>query len=323
MSMLRIYYHLYAGPSWRQVWDLHRPLLQHLCNSHSNVQVVVCVAGGPLRSAALWDGDVGQFELRLLRAGAVAGAVNEFHTLQQLQRDARDANQHFDHCAYMHSKGSSSSRLSAGGAAWSAFLATSLLGALPHFARVVDSGFSALGSNLAWGIFEDFGPPRLHYSGNFWCSTRTAAMTARDIRLGGREAAVRHGAEWWLSTSDGFEPFNLFSTGVDHYRSPPECIDWTALQGRTAALAAGAGSGSGSDPLHATPRLQQVQARHAFIATMLRQATGAAPLRAAFSDALLAWLPHHRVPRLLSAHDALMKRLGSRKSSYFYCPESG
>jgi hypothetical protein len=40
------------------------------------------------------------------------------------------------------------------------------------------------------------------------------------------------------------------------------------------------------------------------------------------SDALLRVLPHHRWRRLQNVHHVIMRVLGSRKSIYFYCPES-
>lgn len=317
--MLRLYYHLYLGRSWQTVWNLHRPLLQDLCVADPTCKIIVCIVGKEAASPELSEGSPAQFEFRVLPSES--GLINEFQTLRELRHDARHLTEDFDYCAYMHSKGSSS-QLTPAGIAWSTFLATALTRALPHFPRVAEMGFSALGSNLAWGIFEDFGAPRLHYSGNFWCSTRSGVTSTHDIKLGNRYAAIRHNAEWWLSTSSAFAPFNLFSTGVDHYRSSPDCIDWPTLQKRIDSLQSWSTTSIPLDFIHSEPNPKRAHMQNEFVATMLRHASGEAPGRQTLSEALLRLLPYHRAPRLLNVHDALMKRMGSRKSTYFYCPES-
>ena len=63
------------------------------------------------------------------------------------------------------------------------------MGSLPAFDRLVALGYNSVGSNLALGMFEDFGRPRLHYSGNFWCATRELVASAPQITLGTRTTA--------------------------------------------------------------------------------------------------------------------------------------
>ena len=301
--MFRVYYHLYLGASWRDVWAIHRPVLERGARTGLIHRLIVCVCGD-----APFNVDTVGMEAEIVHLAAGAKS-NEFQTLALMRRDALDPRIEFDHCAYMHSKGSSSGRLGPAGAEWSLFLATALCRALPWFASVSESGFNAIGSNLALGIFEDFGIPRLHYSGNFWGATRALVAAAPPIELGGRHAAVRHNAEWWLGAAPVFTPFNVFSTGVDHYTEAAGCVDWDRLD---AIL--------DSKPLIAPP--QRDLRRIAFMAAMLRRATGTQPVRRALSEALLGTLPYHRWPRLLNVHHLLMQGAGSRKSTYLFCPES-
>ncbi len=305
-SGFRVYYHLYCGPSWRRVWELHRPLLEEIAGGGLLERVVICVYGHETESIS--GSDANLFEIR--HVAGTLGRINEFHTLHQMQRDVRDQAQKFEWCAYLHSKGASSAKLQEGGAEWSLFLARALIGSLPAFARVVERGFNSAGSNLALGLFEDFGPPRLHYSGNFWCATRDLVASAPDIELGSRYASVRHNAEWWLSRADAFVPFNVFSTGIDHYAAPSGEIDWRRLESRLEALA--------SSEAPAARSMAQIH----FLRKMVQAAVGRQALRRGLSDALLQALPHHRWRRLLYVHDRLMKPLRSRKSLYFYCAES-
>jgi len=84
--VFRIYYHLYLGPSWQDVWALHRPLLERIAASGLVSRLVICVygaSGGDLGMAA-----AGNVEIRCIFNSI--DKVNEFHTLQQLQRDAGD-----------------------------------------------------------------------------------------------------------------------------------------------------------------------------------------------------------------------------------------
>lgn len=304
-TLFRIYYHLYLGASWQQVWALHRPDLERFATSGLVGRLVVCVYGGSVADLGIAADNI---EVRCL-SNAIDN-INEFHTLEQMQRDAIDPALTFDYCAYLHSKGSSSRRLDRSGVEWSSFLSTTLIRSLPAFGRVVDMGFNSLGSNLALGVFEDFGQPRLHYSGNFWCATRELVTSAPAIRLGGRYASVRHNAEWWLGQAASFTPFNVFSTGIDHYNAPPDAVDWNRLALRLDDFAL-----SCVCPRHAMDTIQ-------FLREMVQRATGSQPLRHAFSGALLRALPHHRWRRLLNVHHVIMRALGSRKSIYFYCPES-
>jgi len=236
--------------------------------------------------------------------------VNEFHTLQQLQRDALDPAQNFNYCVYLHSKGASSPHLSAATEEWSSFLVRALIRSLPAFGRLVALGYNSLGSNLAFGIFEDFGPPRLHYSGNFWCATRELVVSAPRITLGIRYTAIRHNAEWWLERAPAFTPFNVFSTGTDHYSAPAGVVDWARLESRLGQLAA------------LTRPARNAMEPVRFLREMIRRATGHQPVRQWLSDVLLRVLPHHRWRRLLNVHHVMMRTLGSRKSAYFYCAES-
>jgi hypothetical protein len=304
--MFRIYYHLYLGASWRDVWALHRPVLEQFAASELLGKIVVCVCGGTVDDLGIATAD--NLEIRCLSNRI--DNINEFHTLEQMHLDARDPAQAFDYCAYLHSKGSSSQRLDRAAAEWSSFLSTALIRSLPGFGRVVAMGFNCLGSNLALGVFEDFGRPRLHYSGNFWCATRELVTSAPEIRLGGRDASVRHNAEWWLDRASSFTPFNVFSTGIDHYTAPPGAIDWIRLESRLGEFSSSPGSAS-----HAMETIN-------FLRGMIQRATGNQFLRHSLSDALIRVLPHHRWRRLLNLHDVMMRVIGSRKSIYFYCPES-
>lgn len=304
--MFRIYYHLYLGASWQQVWSLHRPVLARFAASGLLERLVVCVCGGRVDDLGIVGGST--VEIRCL--SDTLRNVNEFHTLQQMHREARDPAQVFDHCVYLHSKGASSRQLGQAGAEWSSFLCTALFGSLPGFDRVVGMGFNSLGSNLALGVFEDFAQPRLHYSGNFWCATRQLVASAPEIRLGMRYTAVRHNAEWWLDEAASFTPFNVFSTGIDHYAAPPGAVDWSRLELRLREFA--------SSPASARRAMEVI----GFLRRMIRGATGTQVLRHFLSDALLQSLPHHRWRRLLNVHDSMMRILGSRKSVYFYCPET-
>jgi hypothetical protein len=303
--LFRIYYHLYLGASWQQVWALHRPVLERFATSQWVDRLVVCAYGGQVADLGIPADNV---EIRPLTR--TIDNINEFHTLEQMQRDASDPALSFDYCAYLHSKGSSSGSLDRCGAEWSSFLSTALIRSLPAFGRVVDMGFNSLGSNLALGVFEDFGPPRLHYSGNFWCATRELVTSAPPISLGGRYASVRHNAEWWLGQAASFTPFNVFSTGIDHYNAPPDAVDWTRLELRLGDFA--------SSPVSARHAMDTIQ----FLREMIQRATGQQSLRRVLSAALLQALPHHRWRRLLNLHHVIMRVLGSRKSAYFYCPES-
>ena len=303
--MFRIYYHLYRGPSWREVWARHRPVLDRFAASGLLERLVVCVCGTP-EDLGISPGR----HLEIRQLSDTIRHVNEFHTLQQLHRDAQDSAQTFSHCVYLHSKGASSPQLSAATEEWSSFLVVALMGSLPAFDRLVALGYNSVGSNLALGMFEDFGQPRLHYSGNFWCATRELVASAPQIMLGTRTTAVRHSAEWWLSLAPAFTPCNVFSTGVDHYAAQAGVVDWPRLETRLAQLGAG-----------------NVPARHAmeaigFQREMIQRAIGDQPVRQWFAAALLRALPHHRWRRLLNVHDLMMRMLGSRKSVYFYCPES-
>ncbi len=304
--MFRLYYHLYLGASWREVWALHRPALEQFATSELLSKIVVCVCGLPVDDLGINTAD--NLEIRWL--SSTTDNINEFHTLEQMHLDARDPAQAFDYCAYLHSKGSSSQRLDRAAAEWSSFLSTALIRSLPRFDHVVALGFNCLGSNLALGVFEDFGQPRLHYSGNFWCATRELVISAPEIRLGGRDASVRHNAEWWLDRAASFVPYNVFSTGVDHYTARAGSIDWTRLESRLGGFPSTLESAS-----HAIETIT-------FLREMIQRATGNPFLRHSLSDALIRLLPHHRWRRLLNLHDVMMRIIGSRKSIYFYCPES-
>lgn len=302
----RLYYHLYCGPSWRRIWAFHQPLLRKFADSGLLERAVVCVYGeldGEL-AASLTDA----FEVRHISESI--RQVNEFQTLQQMQGDVRDRNQQFECCVYLHSKGASSEQLVDATAEWSRFLATALVGALPGFGRIADRGFNCLGANLAFGLFEDFGRPRLHFSGNFWCATRELVGSAPEIELGGRHAAVRHNAEWWLSEGRPFRPFNVFSTGIDHYACKSGAIDWARLELRLRSCASGAVSAD------------RAMAQIDFLRRMIERTLGRSGLRRLLSEFLLRTLPHHRWRRLLNVHDSAMRIVGSRKSAYFYCPET-
>lgn len=304
--MFQVYYHLYLGPSWQTVWALHRPFLEQFAASGLMSRLVVCVGGSS-------EVDLGLASIRNAEIRQLSGPsrqINEFHTIAQMRSDANDATQRFEHCVYLHSKGAASGSLDRRGSEWSSFLSIALFRALPSFGRLVAAGFTSTGSNLALGIFEDFGPPRLHYSGNFWCATRSVVASAPEIMLGQRHASVRHNAEWWIGQSAFFIPFNAFSTGIDHYTAAVPAVDWPRLERRLDEL----GSGSES-PEHS---MQSI----AFLGEMLHRAVGSSPARHAFSDALLGVLPHHRWPRLLNVHNLAMGLLGSRKSVYVYCPET-
>lgn len=304
--MVRIYYHLYLGASWPTVWAIHQPLLEEFASSGFLEKLVVCVCGTLDRPLAV--GSIQQTEIRLV-SKALAQA-NEFHTLLQLHRDANDSAGAFQYCGYLHSKGSSSPMLDAAGREWSTFLATALLRSLKHMPSLANRGFNSLGSNLALGIFHDFEPPRLHYSGNFWCAVRSVVASAKSIELGSRYTSVRHNAECWLTTADSLTPFNVFSTGVDHYTSVPGTIDWERLHSQ---LSADVGHGQSAE---------SCAAKIDFLRGMIERSTGTSALRRHVSNCLLRVLPYHRWPKWLSVHDLAMRLLGSRKSVYFYCPES-
>lgn len=304
-AVFRIYYHLYCGASWRDVWALHRPVLEQFAASGLLEKLVVCVYGAPQ--------DLGMSpacNLEIRQVSHTIRDVNEFHTLQQLQRDALDPAQTFSYCVYLHSKGASSPHLSEAAEEWSSFLVRALLRSLPAFGRLVALGYNSLGSNLAFGIFEDFGQPRLHYSGNFWCATRQLVVSAPQITLGIRYTAVRHNAEWWLERAPAFTPFNVFSTGTDHYSAPAGVVDWERLESRLGQLTA------------LTRPARNAMEATSFLREMIQRATGRQPVRQWLSDALLRVLPHHRWRRLLNVHHVMMRTLGSRKSTYFYCSES-
>jgi hypothetical protein len=303
--VFRIYYHLYCGASWREVWALHQPVLEQFAASGLLEKLVICVCGAP---QDLGISPAHNLEIRQL--SHALRDVNEFHTLRELHRDARDAAQSFSYCVYFHSKGASSQQLSGGAVEWSSFLARALLGSLPAFEPLVALGYNSLGSNLALGIFEDFGAPRLHYSGNFWCATRELVAAAPEITLGTRYTAVRHNAEWWLERASAFTPCNVFSTGLDHYAAPAGLVDWARLESRLGQLAALTGPAR-----HAMEAIR-------FQRAMMQRATGHQPLRQWLSKALLRVLPHHRWRRLLNVHHVMMRTLGSRKSTYLYCAES-
>ena len=73
--MFRIYYHLYRGPSWREVWARHRPVLDRFAASGLLERLVVCVCGTPE--------DLGISPARHLEVRQVSDTirnVNEFHS---------------------------------------------------------------------------------------------------------------------------------------------------------------------------------------------------------------------------------------------------
>jgi hypothetical protein len=304
--MFRIYYHLYLGPSWPAIWAIHRPLLEEFASSGLLEKLVICVCGALDQPLAL--GSIQQAEIRPV--SAVLAQTNEFHTLSQLHRDANDSAGTFQYCGYLHSKGSSSPVLSAAGREWSTFLATALLQSLKHLPALAGRGFNCLGSNLALGVFHDFEPPQLHYSGNFWCAKRSVVASARPIELGSRHAAIRHNAECWLATAAALTPFNVISTGVDHYASATGTMDWERIRSHLSAV-----DFCGQSAESCVTKID-------FLRRMIERSTGKAAVRRLASNCLLKVLPYHRWLRWLSVHDLAMRALGSRKSVYFYCPES-
>ncbi len=301
--MFRLYYHLYFGPSWRTVWQVHRQAIEQFALSGLLDRLVVCCAG-PVGPEFGIDVPV---EIRELSPSLIG--VNEFHTLKEMHQDANHPGQQSPYFIYMHSKGSSAQSLDESGSEWSAFLCQSLLRSAPHFEHFVCKDYNCLGSNLALGIFEDFGPPRLHYSGNFWCATKAVVAAAPDIDLGSRASSIRHSAEWWLGLAPTFRPFNVFATGVNHYQPSGGKIDWERLSRNIAQL----------DRVNPSMSLSLLKIE--FLRRMLMRATGNPRTRRMISRLVLASLPYHRWRKLFYAHDILMRYLGSRKSTYLYCAE--
>lgn len=306
-ASLRLYYHLYNGPAWRPVWALHRPALQRLLVSGIVERLVVCCYGFSAWPAEVDDG-LEPIEVRA--SSRPLARVNEFDTLAQLRRDCCESSNPFEHVGYLHGKGGSAPALTPQARSWTEWLARALLVLCERFGALARGGFDAAGSNLAWGAFDHFEPPRLHYSGNFWCATRETILATRPIDLAARESSVRHGAEWWLGTAADRSFFNLFCSGLDHYRPEGGWIDHERLGARLATLAG------------AVPCVGRARAQAEFVRREMLAALPSAPARRLLSKALLAALPYARAPRLYSAHDRAMRMLGSRKSTYFYCGET-
>jgi hypothetical protein len=120
---------------------------------------------------------------------------------------------------------------------------------------------------------------------------------------------VRHNAECWLGSARDLRPFNLLSTSIDHYTGTTLPADWQRLRLQLS-----------SDPAAAAPAYTNEKID--FLRRMIERVIGRAPVRRFISDLLLRVLPYHKWPKWLNAHDLAMRALGSRKSVYFYCPES-
>lgn len=305
-QMFRIYYHLYLGPSWREIWALHLPILKDALATDLVDKLIICVCGELPGDLGITDSS----KTTIREVSASIERVNEFHTLNQLRADACSPAIGFDYCVYLHSKGSSSRHLQDSDAAWSRFLALSLLRSLPIFVRVLGQGFNCGGSNLALGIFEDFGPPRLHFSGNFWCATRSLIASTPHVELGSRYASIRHNAEWWLDCSKSLVPYNVFSTGVNHYGPPSNSINWDDLERCLKASSPG-----GASVYHYMNTI-------AFLREMMRLTIGEQAIMRFISECAMRTIPYRRWPRLLTLKYMIMKVLGSRKSIFYYCAET-
>jgi hypothetical protein len=303
---LRLYYHLFNGPSWRAVWDLHGPRLDDLLKTSAVERAVVCCHG--FREVPDLSPSRPGLEVRTIDGGR--RTANEFGTLAQLRRDALQDDAAYDAVAYLHSKGASAPTLSSQAASWTDWLAESLAGLVRSFDRIGNAGFEIAGSNLAWGVFEAFEAPRLHYSGNLWCASRDVVRRAAPIDLDARGASVRHAAEWWVGTGRPRGWFNLFSSGLDHYDATGALVDRGRLRERLAALELG------------MPPVARSDAQQAFVRRQFLDAVGEAPVRRAVSRTLLAALPYGRWRRAYSLHDVVTRRMGSRKSAYVLCGES-
>ncbi len=304
---IRIYYHLFNGPSWQPVWAMHRPRLQTLIEHDAVDRLVVCAFGFDAKPELGLQVRHG-VDLRLSRR--LPTLVNEFDTLAELRRDACGPDPAFAHVAYLHSKGASAPRLTLQASSWTDWLSDAHAGLVTRFDGLARAGFGAAGANLAWGVFDHFEPPRLHYSGNFWCATREQVRAAPSINPDQRQSSIRHNAEWWLSAGSKLPHFNLFCSGLDHYAPEGVEIDRLRLAARLSALDG------------ALDVVGRAMAQQDFVCRQLRSAIGAAPWRRCLAIMSLAALPYGRWPRLFLAHDRAMRLLGSRKSTYFYCPET-
>ena len=214
MSTL-VLYHLYCRGFWKEVFERHLALYRRLAPQLS-LQVV---AYGAEAEVAKWLLSLQTSDLTILLE---TGLGNEGRTLRHLQQIAEVS--HPDRLlGYAHAKGSSyhpEDRPSIHRLSDSLF-AQLLRSVSQSEALASEHCFNAFGANAALGIFEKYGLPSFHYSGNFWLAQARylrscRSLSEQDIFCHGR----RHSAEAWIGTGKDLRPFNHAACFVDGYHYP-------------------------------------------------------------------------------------------------------
>lgn len=214
MSTL-ILYHLYCRGFWKEVFKRHLSIYDQLVSPPA----LRIIAYGADTDAATW---LLGLQTAQLTVELEAGLGNEGRTLRRLQQIARSSPPE-RLLGYAHAKGSSyhpQARPSIHQLSDS--LLTQLLVSVPQSeVLAAERSFNTFGANAALGIFEKYGLPSFHYSGNFWLARAQylqscRSLSDRDVSCYGR----RHSAEAWIGTGHNLRPFNQAACFLDGYHYP-------------------------------------------------------------------------------------------------------
>lgn len=300
MNLFRIYYHLYQGPSWEKIWAEHFEIIKEFYKT--GLLEGLIVYGYP--GIGLKD-KVRELDWVVVKENS-GKSINEFDTLVNLQKDLKDDS--FKYFVYMHSKGSSYKDLDQKSAEWSKLLAKLLINNLGIFPSIETRGFNALGSNGAYGVFDDFGDPIFHFSGNFWCTTKEVIAKTKKIIVGTKYSKVRHNAEAWLGSQTNIAPFNIESTGIDHYSGRFPMVNELykfKVDDRFLLM-------NYSD--------YEVQLR--FTREMMTKILDHKKINKKIIKTILDFVPNYKYGLLYRVISKICRTLGSKKLSYLYCPKT-